>query len=46
MKLNRFLLLAAVAKALDAPAASSSELDKLTLDKMTPEQIQAFAASK
>ena len=45
MKLNKFLLLAAVAKAQDAAAASSPELAKL-LQGMTPEQIQALMASK
>ena len=45
MKLNKFLLLAAVAKAQDAPAASSPDLTKL-LQEMTPEQIQALMASK
>jgi len=45
MKLNKFLLLAAVAKAQDAPAASSPELTKL-IQGMTPEKIQALIASK
>ena len=45
MKLNKFLLLAAVTKAQDAPAAASPELTKL-LQGMTPEQIQALMASK
>ena len=45
MKLNKFLLLAAVAKAQDASAAASPELAKL-LQGMTPEQIQALMASK
>jgi len=44
MKLNKFLLLAAVAKAQDASAASSPELAKL-LQEMTPEQIQALMAN-
>ena len=54
MKLNRFLLLAAVAKAQDAPAASSQLVDsqdfyiplKEALQGMTPEQIQAIMESK
>lgn len=44
MKLNKFLLLAAVSKAQDASAASSPELAKL-LQAMTPEQIQALMAN-
>ena len=45
MKLNKFLLLAAVAKAQDAPPAVSPELANL-LQGMTPEQIQAIMTSK
>ena len=45
MKLNKFLLLAAVAKAQDASAAASPELAKL-LQGMTQEQIQAIMTSK
>ena len=45
MKLKKFLLLAAVAKTQDAPAAASPELAKL-LQGMTPDQIQALMASK
>ena len=45
MKLNKFLLLATVAKAQDAPPASSPELASL-LQGMSPEQIQALLASK
>ena len=50
MKLNKFLLLAAVAKAQDAAAelaklVSSPELAKL-LQGFTPEEIQAIVASK
>ena len=45
MKLNKFLLLAAVAKTQDASAAASPELAQL-LQGMAPEQIQALLASK
>ena len=44
MKLNKFLLLAAVAKAQDPSAAASPELLKL-LQGLTAEQIQALSAS-